>query len=122
MFIIVSRFFIRYCTPKGVAGFTFLPFIVVEERQLKNDRVFINHEKIHLFQQAELLLVFFLVFYAVEFLIRLLQYGNPSKAYRNISFEREAYGNERNLHYLKTRKPYSFIKYLANGHNTAKNE
>jgi len=33
------------------------------------------------------------------------------KGYWNISHEREAYENERNLDYLKTRRPYSFLKY-----------
>lgn len=34
------------------------------------------------------------------------------KAYREISFEKEAYENERNLHYLEKRKWFSFLKYL----------
>ena len=47
-----------------------------------------------------LIIAFYLV-YAFEFLVRLIQYKKWHIAYRNISFEREAYYNERNLDYLK---------------------
>lgn len=70
----------------------------------------INHESIHTAQIKELLYIFFYIWYAVEWLVRLCQYG--SDAYYNISFEREAYSNESNLEYLKNRKGYSFLKYL----------
>jgi hypothetical protein len=33
-------------------------------------------------------------------------------AYRNISFEREAYANQRNLDYLNSRRPYSWRRYM----------
>jgi len=36
------------------------------------------------------------------------------KGYMNISFEKEAYANENNLDYLKTRKPFQFLKYYGN--------
>lgn len=49
------------------------------------------------------------VLYVVEWLCRLFQKGN---AYRNISFEREAYDNQYNYNYLSKRKHYSWIKYL----------
>ena len=32
----------------------------------------------------------------------------------NLSFEREAYGNERNLLYLENRKKYAWFKYISN--------
>jgi len=38
-------------------------------------------------------------------------YRNAREAYRNISFEREAYDNEANYDYLKTRKWLAFTKY-----------
>lgn len=71
-----------------------------------------NHEKIHLKQQIELFILPFYVFYTFEFLWRLVQYRQWHLAYRNISFEREAYKNEKDLDYLKTRSFYSFIKYI----------
>ena len=51
----------------------------------------------------------FYVWYVLEWLIRLFMRGN---AYRNISFEREAYANEANPEYLKNMKWGSWLKYL----------
>lgn len=91
---------------------TLWPFVVLKHPSQKEDAVFLNHERIHLRQQAELLLVFFYLWYGIEFLFRLFQYKNRHKAYRNISFEREAYHFESDLKYLKNRKAYEFFKFL----------
>lgn len=72
----------------------------------------INHERIHTAQMKELLFIPFYIFYILEWLIRLLQYRNSFTAYRNISFEREAYANESNPDYLSKKKPYSFLRYI----------
>jgi hypothetical protein len=74
----------------------------------KIDDITLNHEKIHTSQIKEMLYVFFYVWYVIEWLIRLPK-GN---AYRSISFEREAYANDKNPNYLKTRKRYAFLKYI----------
>ena len=73
------------------------------------DDITLNHEKIHTAQIKELLYVFFYVWYVIEWLIRLFMKGN---AYRNISFEREAYNNENDLDYLHDRKRFSWTSYL----------
>ena len=70
-----------------------------------------NHEAIHTRQWLELWVVGFAL-YPLEWLFRLLQYRNADKAYRSISFEREAYANENNLNYLNTRKRFAWVKYL----------
>ena len=72
----------------------------------------IKHERIHSAQMKELLFIPFYIFYILEWFIRLLQYRNSFTAYRNISFEREAYANESNPDYLSKRKPYSFLRYI----------
>ena len=72
------------------------------------DDITLNHEKIHTAQIKEMLYVFFYVWYVIEWLIRIPK-GN---AYRNISFEREAYANDKDPNYLKTRKWYAFLKYI----------
>ncbi|MBD5271752.1 MAG: hypothetical protein HDS42_00530 [Bacteroides sp.] len=72
----------------------------------------INHERIHTAQMKELLFIPFYIFYILEWFIRLLQYRNSFTAYRNISFEREAYANESNPDYLSKRKLYSFLRYI----------
>jgi len=111
MFILISPKFIKYFTPKNIAGITIFPFIILKNKGIKLDKTFINHEMIHIYQQAELLFIFFILFYYTEFIIRFIQHKNIEKAYQNISFEREAYQNETNYEYLKTRKWFSFVKY-----------
>lgn len=69
----------------------------------------LNHERIHTAQMKEMLYVGFYVWYFVEWLIRLLGKGN---AYRNISFEREAFDNDEDLTYLASRKRFAWLKYL----------
>lgn len=101
----------KYLLPKGYIGLTLFPFIILKFEGLRSDTVLINHEKIHLRQQLELLVLPFFFIYIVEFLIRLLQYRSWKLAYRNISFEREAYGNEKDLDYLKTRPFWNFFKF-----------
>lgn len=69
----------------------------------------LNHESIHTAQMKEMLYIFFYIWYIVEWVIRLFKKSN---AYRNISFEQEAYNNEDNLEYLNNRKHYEWSKYL----------
>lgn len=64
----------------------------------------LNHERIHTFQQRELLFIPFYIIYLIEWLIRLVQTkGNIFEAYMKISFEREAYAHDSDLDYLKHR-------------------
>lgn len=72
------------------------------------DKIDINHEAIHTKQMQEMLYIPFYIWYIIEYLIKLFK-GN---AYRNLSFEREAYNNQYNLNYLNNRKHYSWIKYV----------
>ena len=73
----------------------------------------LNHELIHTAQIKELLYIFFYLWYAIEWIVRLIQYRDRLSAYYNISFEREAYSNQNNLGYLKCRKKYRNLKYLS---------
>lgn len=102
----------KYIVPRGFIGITLFPFIVLKQKGLKQNLLLINHEKIHLKQQLELLIVFFYIFYGLEWFIKLFKYKNARIAYQNISFEREAYQNENNLNYIKTRKIWTFLNYL----------
>lgn len=65
----------------------------------------INHEKIHTAQMRELWYVGFYVIYFLEWLVRLVI--TPTVAYRGISFEREAYDNQYDYNYLKSRKRFA---------------
>ena len=96
----------------GIAIFPFIflnkPYFDVNGHLLEQT---INHEKIHIQQQKELLVIFFYLFYFLEFGVRLI-FTNFDDAYKSISFEREAYDNEDNSEYLKDRKMFSFINYF----------
>ena len=81
----------------------------------------IRHESIHTKQGKELLWMLFYLWYVLEWLFRLVQYRNAKKtngekdwyaAYRNISFEREAYANDKDIHYLKKRKYFASFSYI----------
>ncbi len=95
-----------------VNGMTLFPFILISNKELKKDPVFMNHEHIHLRQQLELLIVFFYLFYLLHYFFNRIKYKDHDKAYRNICFERESYTNESNLNYLKTRRFFNWLKYI----------
>ncbi len=97
---------------KRFIAMAIFPFIFLKDKNLRWDKVLLNHEKIHIRQQLELLFIPFFIWYGVEYLIRLIQIGNGYKAYRAISFEKEAHQNECNLDYLSNRKWFSFLRYL----------
>lgn len=103
---------IRHFFHKNYVGLSLWPFIILKDIRLKEDVVLINHERIHLKQQLELLILPFYVFYVLEWLVRTIIYFDSYKAYQNISFEREAYHNEKDMTYLKRRRLFSFLKYL----------
>lgn len=103
----------KHIVPKGYTGITLFPFVFLKAVHLKNNKILVNHEKIHLKQQIELLILPFYVWYVLEFFVRLLQYKTWRLAYVNISFEREAYANEKQLEYLKNRPFWAFLKYLS---------
>ena len=93
-------------------GITLWPFVILKNQNLKNDKFFLNHERIHLRQQLEMLVIFFYIWYLAEYLWRYLKSGNSLKAYKNISLEREAYRRENDLTYLKNRPFWAFLKFL----------
>lgn len=95
-----------------ISGITLFPFILLRRKSDRKNKILINHERIHIRQQMELLIIIFYIWYLSEYYIRYLKYKNPNLAYRNISFEREAYANEQNTDYLSKRKIWSFIRYL----------
>lgn len=70
------------------------------------------HETIHYHQQREWLFLPFFVLYAAEYLIHLVRYRNCMKAYRAISFEREAYAHQNHPNYLKKRPRWANYRKL----------
>lgn len=108
MILVFKHFFYR-----NYVGLSLWPFIILKEDSLKTDAALINHERIHLKQQRELLIIPFYVLYVAEWLLRTLLYLDSYRAYQNISFEREAYANERDMEYLSKRKSFAFFNYLT---------
>lgn len=93
-----------------IAGIALWPFVLV--RAKNPSRVVLNHERIHLRQQIELLVVFFYVWYLTEWLIHYFRCRDWWKAYFKISFEKECYSMEHDLEYLKRRKMWAFLKWM----------
>ena len=93
----------------NVYAITIYPFVISRERL---DITIYNHEKIHLVQQRELWVVGFYILY-MWYWLKAVAMGNTGRdAYYAIPFEKEAYENDKNLKYLKTRKPHAWKTYL----------
>jgi hypothetical protein len=94
---------------KGFRALTIWPIVFV-----RSDMPFFdvdeNHERIHGRQQVELLWLPFFIIYIVEWMIRKL-FGK-GRAYRNISFEREAYANQHDFDYVYRRKFWRWLRYI----------
>lgn len=100
----------KYLPFKGFAAMNLFGIILAREECKPLSRVTINHEAIHTAQMKELLYVGFYLWYVAEWLIKLFIHGK--EAYRNISFEREAYAYEGYEGYLSVRKRYNWIDKL----------
>lgn len=106
---------------KGFSAIALFPFLFVRKGVVIQETL-IRHEKTHFEQQKETLFVIFYTWYVIEYLVQLigwlhqLQWKHFSTAshlaYRNISFEKEAYNNQDNPSYLTNRKRFAWIKYL----------
>jgi hypothetical protein len=86
--------------PKGFKAVSIWPFVFARKELNNND---INHERIHLRQQVEMLIIPFYILYLIFTLIN---------GYSKNPFEKEAYENEHNIDYLNLRKLFSWIKYI----------
>jgi len=104
----------KYILPKKYVGLTLWPIIILRDEELRKDPVLMNHEKIHLKQQLELLILPFYIFYFLEWTFKIVKYRSLYKAYKNISFEREAYANEQQMNYLDQRPFWNSFSYLFN--------
>ena len=120
---------------KGFISMAMWPLVFIrKELEGKFNFMVERHENTHGEQQKEMLLIgvaltivllvigcswwslfalpLFLWWYGLEYLFRLVQYMDLNLAYRNISFEREAYVNERNPQYLDSRRHFAWFNYL----------
>ena len=98
----------RFLPPKGFRAINLLGWIFVR-RGTSLSEVDIRHESIHTRQMLELWVLPFYVLYVGEWLVRLCMRGD---AYRNISFECEAYSHEHDPHYLQNRPRFAWRRFL----------
>lgn len=111
MIIISSSRLVKILSLNFASAMALYPFILVRAEHLKNHDTLIRHEKIHLRQQLEMAILFFYLWYSLEFIWRWIQYRNRRRAYENISFEKEAYAHERDIRYLQNRPFWAFLRY-----------
>ena len=99
----------RLLPPKGFKAINLFGVVLVRKgcRMTAAD---LNHEAIHTAQMRELLYVPFYVLYVLKWLWLLPRYPKRHEAYRNISFEREAYAHQAEPDYLKTRPKFNQYK------------
>jgi hypothetical protein len=102
MKIIVSKWLV----PPTAVAWTLWPFIIFKDKKYMTDKI-LQHEKIHIEQQKELLVIPFYIIYVLNFIFNLLTF-NPSP-YRNILFEKEAFANEEVEGYLESRKKFAWL-------------
>jgi len=93
-----------------VSAVTVGPFILIRSDHY-NKRL-LNHEMYHLQQQFEMLILGAYLWYAIEYLCKLVYYRDRTIAYYSVSFEREAYLSESVIGSVYNRKPYAWLKYV----------
>jgi hypothetical protein len=98
--------------PRGYVAMALWPWLIIRKEYAPVQAETIRHEEIHATQQKETGILPFYLWYGIEYLIRRLSGRSHSEAYRNISFEAEAYANEKNTEYLQKRRLWAFLKYL----------
>ena len=101
---------------KHYTGITVWPIVLLRDTaeemgQGRYDEL-INHERIHLRQQAELLVIFFYILYAFYYIRNRIRGQKHWAAYCNIPFERESYEKEKDLSYLKNRKFWQWRNFV----------
>jgi hypothetical protein len=112
MILIRSKFLVNFLTFRFANAIALFPFVIIKKYDKDVIETMLNHERIHLRQQLELLLIGFYIMYVVEFILHYFRLKSRQRAYSSISFEREAYENEDNPDYLKMRGKWAFLKYL----------
>lgn len=85
-----------------------LPFVALVDRDVFDIETVINHHKIALRQQLELLVVFYYIILAFEYLRnRYVFKMEPLDAYANTSLARECFLFEGEKYYLRKRKLFN---------------
>lgn len=108
--IIVAPKFLNFVTRGFARAMVLYPFILLSKEEDRNNEKLIRHEQIHVYQQLELLIIGFYLWYVIEYLIYRLKGYSGDDAYYRLSMEQEARELACNLG--KRRKLFGFLKYL----------
>lgn len=92
-------------------GLSFFIFIWISRVEPDEKRL-VRHEKIHFWQQVEMLFIFHWMFYLVFYLAARLKGHCHYVAYRYNPFELEAFSRDPETDYLKRRKPFAWLGYV----------
>lgn len=92
------------------AGMSLFPFILLRKKDAPHGERLLNHERIHLRQQLELLILPFYIWYLLDYLIQRIRGRKHDEAYRSIIFEKEAYTYENDPGYLQRRRFWEFLR------------
>lgn len=109
----------RFIPVKGFKAINLFGILFVRGNSVISNRI-LTHERIHTMQMREMLYLPFYLWYGIEYVIKFIgrKFGKKNPFYPNyrtydlIGFEREAYDNEHDVDYPKTRKHYSWFKYI----------
>ena len=107
----------KYIPFKGFIAINLFGVLFVrEENRFYMGLETINHETIHTKQMQEMGYIFFYIWYCIEYIIKLIfnihKKNRFEIAYKNISFEQEAYLNDNDMNYIPHRTHYNWIKYI----------
>ena len=92
----------------NIGAITLWPFVI--SRTSFNKRV-LDHEKIHIRQQQEMLVIGFYIMYVYYWLCGYLVHRDSQIAYFSIPFEQEAYEKEHDENYLHNRPFWAWRQY-----------
>lgn len=103
-------------TPKEVKAATLFPFIIIRsEKEHRDNPWLLTHERIHLQQQRETLLVGAFIIDLLERLYaRFVLKKSDQETYLWLSSEQEAYRNHHDPQYLTKRKTFARFRYIKN--------
>lgn len=107
----------NHVPPKPFFGISLCGFFIFR-KDGRLDDCDVRHEHIHFLQQVEWGFIGFFVLYHVEFLLHFVRLWRRAprgtkmgvvwmKAYREISFEKEAYAHDHEADYLKLRRHWA---------------
>ena len=88
------------------------PFVALRRKDHEMNETRIRHEQIHHLQQSETLFLSVILGQIEKIYAKQVLKKPTMEAYLLESTEQEAYLHQTNTKYIKSRKPYAFLKYI----------